>query len=88
MPNYLSNMRPEFEPFELNCGTIKGFQYKGDLKTEIEKRIGIGVGLAGRRPLEIDLRGVPYLRAAVCLGADGLTGRPGQGNCTDDPSHE
>jgi 2-oxoisovalerate dehydrogenase E1 component len=38
MPNYLSDMRPEFDPFELDCGTIKGFQYKSDLKAEIEAK--------------------------------------------------
>ncbi|MCF7838789.1 MAG: dehydrogenase E1 component subunit alpha/beta [Candidatus Marinimicrobia bacterium] len=36
MPNYLSDMRPEFQPFELDCGRIRGFAYAGDLKREIE----------------------------------------------------
>ncbi len=37
-PNYLSNMRPDFTPFEINCGTIPAYQYKGNLKTELAKK--------------------------------------------------
>lgn len=36
MPNYLSNRKPDFAPFEINCGTIPGFTYKGNLKSELE----------------------------------------------------
>jgi TPP-dependent pyruvate/acetoin dehydrogenase alpha subunit len=37
-PNYLSNSRPDFTPFEINCGTIPAYQYKGNLKTELAKK--------------------------------------------------
>jgi len=41
MSNYLSDMRPDFEPFEMDCGKIPGFQYKGTLASELaEKTIG------------------------------------------------
>ncbi|MCF7847449.1 MAG: hypothetical protein K9M45_01265, partial [Kiritimatiellales bacterium] len=35
MPNYLSDMRPEFTPHEIDCGKIPAYQYKGNLKTEL-----------------------------------------------------
>ena len=35
MPNYLSNIKPDFKPFEIDCGKIKGFTYKGNLKSEL-----------------------------------------------------
>jgi len=35
-PNYLSDSRPDFTPFELDCGKIQAFQYKGDLKSELK----------------------------------------------------
>lgn len=34
-PNYLSNSRPNFKPFEINCGTIRAFQYSRELKQEL-----------------------------------------------------
>jgi len=35
-PNYLSDSRPDFTPFEIDCGTIPAFQYEGNLKSELE----------------------------------------------------
>jgi 2-oxoisovalerate dehydrogenase E1 component len=32
---YLSDMRPKFEPFEINCGKISAYRYKGSLKQEL-----------------------------------------------------
>jgi len=38
---HLSDCRPRFEPFELNCGKIAAYAYKGDLKSELAaKRLG------------------------------------------------
>ncbi len=34
-PVYLSDMRPKFEPFEINCGKISAYRYKGSLKQEL-----------------------------------------------------
>lgn len=34
-PTRLSNMRPRFEPFMIDCGKIPAFQYKGNLKSEL-----------------------------------------------------
>ena len=34
-PTYLSDMRPKFEPFEINCGKISAYRYKGGLKQEL-----------------------------------------------------
>src|ERR1039457_7061919 len=34
-PVYLSDMRPKFEPFEINCGKISAYRYKGGLKQEL-----------------------------------------------------
>jgi 2-oxoisovalerate dehydrogenase E1 component len=36
MTNYLSDTRPDFTPFEVNCGTICAYQYQGNLKAELE----------------------------------------------------
>ena len=35
MPNYLSDMRPEFTPRTIDCGKIRCFKFKGDLKSEL-----------------------------------------------------
>jgi 2-oxoisovalerate dehydrogenase E1 component len=32
---FRSDARPDFEPFEESCGTIKGFTYAGDLATDV-----------------------------------------------------
>jgi 2-oxoisovalerate dehydrogenase E1 component len=32
---YLSDMRPKFEPFEINCGKISAYRFKGNLKQEL-----------------------------------------------------
>src|ERR1022692_4088780 len=32
---YLSDMRPKFEPFEINCGKIPAYRFKGGLKQEL-----------------------------------------------------
>jgi 2-oxoisovalerate dehydrogenase E1 component len=37
MSNYLSNTRPDFTPFEIDCGTIKGYRYQGNLQTELQE---------------------------------------------------
>jgi 2-oxoisovalerate dehydrogenase E1 component len=34
-PTYLSDMRPRFKPFEMDCGKISAYRYKGDLKQEL-----------------------------------------------------
>ncbi|MCX7819324.1 MAG: dehydrogenase E1 component subunit alpha/beta [Kiritimatiellae bacterium] len=34
-PNYLSDLRPDFTPFEIDCGRIPGFQYRGTLAGEL-----------------------------------------------------
>jgi 2-oxoisovalerate dehydrogenase E1 component len=34
-PNYRSDARPDFEPFEESCGSITGFGYSGDLAAEL-----------------------------------------------------
>jgi 2-oxoisovalerate dehydrogenase E1 component len=33
---YLSDSRPKFAPFEIDCGKINAYRYKGDLKSEIK----------------------------------------------------
>jgi len=35
MPNYLSDMRPDFTPRTIDCGKIRCFKFKGDLKSEL-----------------------------------------------------
>ena len=35
-PNYLSNMRPDFEPFEIDCGKLPAYRFKGSLKKELK----------------------------------------------------
>ena len=30
-PVYLSNRKPNSEPFEIDCGRIRGFQFRGNL---------------------------------------------------------
>jgi len=37
-PVYLSDMRPDFKPFEINCGKIRAYRYAGDLKSELEAK--------------------------------------------------
>ena len=34
-PAYLQDSRPDFAPFEINCGTIPAFRYQGSLKSEL-----------------------------------------------------
>ena len=34
-PNYLSDMRPQFKPFEIDCGKIPAYRFKGNLKQEL-----------------------------------------------------
>jgi len=36
MPNYLSDMRPDFTPRSIDCGTIKSYVYRKSLKTELK----------------------------------------------------
>ena len=35
MPNYLSNSKPDFKPYTVDCGEIKAFQYKKPLSKEL-----------------------------------------------------
>ena len=35
-PNYLRDIRPDFTPFEIECGTIPAYKYRGELKQELE----------------------------------------------------
>jgi len=37
-PAYLSDKRPAFKPFEIDCGDIPAYRFKGTLKTELEKK--------------------------------------------------
>ena len=37
-PVYLSDMRPDFEPFEINCGKIPAYRYAGDLKSALKAK--------------------------------------------------
>jgi len=37
-PVYLSNTRPDFTPFEIHCGKIKAYCYKGNLKRELKAK--------------------------------------------------
>src|SRR3954452_6030521 len=37
-PTYLSDSRPKFEPFEINCGKISAYCYKGSLKSELKAK--------------------------------------------------
>jgi 2-oxoisovalerate dehydrogenase E1 component len=34
-PAYLQDSRPDFAPFEIDCGTIPAFRYQGNLKSEL-----------------------------------------------------
>ncbi len=34
-PAYLQDSRPDFVPFEVNCGTIPAFRYQGNLQSEL-----------------------------------------------------
>jgi 2-oxoisovalerate dehydrogenase E1 component len=33
---YLSDLRPDFEPFEIDCGRIRAYQFRGNLRTELD----------------------------------------------------
>jgi len=33
---YLSDLRPSFEPFEIDCGKIRAYQFRGNLRTELD----------------------------------------------------
>jgi 2-oxoisovalerate dehydrogenase E1 component len=35
-PDYLSNLKPDLTPFEIDCGKIPGFTYRGNLRRELE----------------------------------------------------
>jgi 2-oxoisovalerate dehydrogenase E1 component len=37
-PTYLSDKRPKFEPFTINCGKIPAYTYAGDLKSELKAK--------------------------------------------------
>jgi 2-oxoisovalerate dehydrogenase E1 component len=37
-PNYLSDSRPKFAPYEIDCGKIQAYRYKGDLKSELKAK--------------------------------------------------
>ncbi len=34
--SYLSDLRPDFRPFEIDCGKIPGYRFKGDLRSGLE----------------------------------------------------
>jgi len=38
MPNYLSNRKPDFTPFTIDCGKIPAYAYKGTLKDELKAK--------------------------------------------------
>jgi len=33
---YLSNLRPDFRPYEIDCGKIHAYRYAGGLRSELE----------------------------------------------------
>jgi hypothetical protein len=35
-PDYLSNLKPDLTPFEIDCGKILGYTYRGNLRSELE----------------------------------------------------
>jgi 2-oxoisovalerate dehydrogenase E1 component len=35
---FLSDQRPQFEPFEIDCGKIPAYRYSGDLKSELKSK--------------------------------------------------
>ena len=37
MSNYLSDLRPDFSPFEIDCGKIGAYQYEKNLKAELSE---------------------------------------------------
>jgi 2-oxoisovalerate dehydrogenase E1 component len=37
-PTYLSDSRPKFAPYEINCGTIPAYRYKGSLQSELKAK--------------------------------------------------
>jgi len=37
-PTYLSDMRPKFEPFVIDCGKIPAYRYTGNLKSELKAK--------------------------------------------------
>jgi hypothetical protein len=44
---YLSDIRPNFKPFEIDCGRIRGYTYAGNLEHEIGTgRLNAGAALA------------------------------------------
>jgi 2-oxoisovalerate dehydrogenase E1 component len=46
MPNYLSNRKPDFTPFTIDCGKIPAYAYAGTLKDELKaKRLSKGDAL-------------------------------------------
>jgi len=36
-PTYLSDLRPDFTPFEIDCGTIPAYRYRAGLKQELDR---------------------------------------------------
>src|SRR5579884_1804139 len=34
--SHLSNLRPDFTPFELDCGKITAYRFQGDLQSELD----------------------------------------------------
>jgi 2-oxoisovalerate dehydrogenase E1 component len=38
LPTYLSDSRPKFAPFEIDCGKIPAYRYKGSLQSELESK--------------------------------------------------
>jgi len=69
-PVYLSNRKPNFEPFEIDCGRIRGFQFRGNLRSEFdaqritgEEAVGIYEDMLVIREFEemiVKLRSVGY----------------------------
>ncbi len=38
MPNYLSDMRPNFKAHTIECGSIKAYSYRKNLKSELKAK--------------------------------------------------
>ncbi len=51
-PTYLSNSRPDFSPFEVDCGKIPAYRYRGDIKSELASG---GIDAAGAVALLEDM---------------------------------
>jgi 2-oxoisovalerate dehydrogenase E1 component len=74
-PTYVSDTRPDFEPFEEACGTIAGFTFRGDLASELAAG-----SLAGQDALDLldDMLAIRHLEEMIVrLRSGGYDPLPG-----------